>query len=479
MTEKENKALLQRVAEEDHYGDEDYDGIDIFHQKYGSLENHICQDDDDGNDENEKERESEIEIEMDECEQHGGGGTSNAMHATFNVASSVMGPAMLSLPYALSVGGWLTLVLIVFLAVVCYVTGRMLRRCLETMVSTSSTGNDVGRAQYACVAEAAGGRWAKMALLTAQFGELFCTAVSFLIILGTSMEQMFPTMTWGGYAVSSSTWSILSAALLAPTLWVRSMRWMAWLSAVSLLSAGLAVATVVYVGVADELLLKEPLAPADLLFNGAGMGVAAGIILFAFGGHGLYPIVYRSVKTTRQFNVALNCSTLIFVGVYILLAVCGYRAYGEATNQVITLNVAGVPGRIATFMVLAIALLKYALQLHPIVDRIEAAWQLRAPSVHRCIAVSRQCAVRLSLVLATLAVAVLFPFFALVNSFIGAVFSSAVSIIFPALFYALLHRRTLTTYQYASAIAIVIVGVIMLVIGTLASTYGLIESLSN
>jgi solute carrier family 32 (vesicular inhibitory amino acid transporter) len=425
--------------------DEDEALVAAAAKNYGSLDN------------DEIENTNEIEV----VEEKGG---STTLQAIFNITSVVMGPSMLALPYALSVGGWFTLSLMAAFTCLFYVTGRMLRSCMEA----------VGEHNYASVARAACGAAGEYTLLVAQFGELFCTAVSFLIIFGTSMEQMLPRLTWGGYAVSADSWMILCALALLPTIWIRNMRMMSWLSAFSLLSAFLTMATVLYVGFADELLLNEP--SASLLFDAEGFGVSIGILMFAFGGHGLYPLVYASLRSRRKFNTALSYSTLVYAGFYVLLAVCGYRAFGAQTNQVITLNVQGVPGYVATFAVLCIALAKYALQLHPIVDRIEHAWQRHAPASSAVVVHMRQATVRSALAGATLLIACLFPFFALVNSLVGALFSSTVCVVFPALCYARLLKLELSRARLITAYSIVALGLLLIATGTLSSMLAIFQA---
>ncbi|KAF7041136.1 hypothetical protein CFC21_050964 [Triticum aestivum] len=111
-----------------------------------------------------------------------------------NLTNAVSGIGVLSMPYAVSRGGWLSLALFALVGTVCYYTGTLIARCMLADGSVA-TYPDVGQLAFG----AAGRRTVALFM----YVELYLVAISFLVLEGDNLDKLFPPAT--GCAVSSCT----------------------------------------------------------------------------------------------------------------------------------------------------------------------------------------------------------------------------------------------------------------------------------
>ncbi|KAI3973315.1 hypothetical protein MKX01_020690 [Papaver californicum] len=96
-------------------------------------------------------------------------GTSTFFKTCFNGINALSGVGILSVPYALASGGWLTLILLFVVAAATFYTGLLMRRCM-----------DKGR----------------MIVSSFMYLELFVVATGFLILEGDNLSNLFPNMSF-------------------------------------------------------------------------------------------------------------------------------------------------------------------------------------------------------------------------------------------------------------------------------------------
>lgn len=90
---------------------------------------------------------------------------------------------ILSVPYALSEGGWMSILLLFFIATVCYYTGILLQRCMDSN-NLVKTYPDVGRLAF--------GQKGRIIIATFMYLELYLVAIELLIMEGDNMDKLFP-----------------------------------------------------------------------------------------------------------------------------------------------------------------------------------------------------------------------------------------------------------------------------------------------
>nr|GMD35345.1 vacuolar amino acid transporter 1 [Ipomoea batatas] len=87
--------------------------------------------------------------------------------------------------------------------------------------------------------------------------------------------------------------------------------------------------------------------------------------------------------------------------------------------------------------------------------------------------------IRTALVISTLIIGLLIPFFGLVMSLIGSLLTMLVTLILPCACYMSIVRGKISYIQASACVLIIGVGVVSAVIGTYSAISGIVESLSS
>ena len=199
---------------------------------------------------------------------------------------------ILSTPYAVAKGGWLGLTLLLAFAVICCYTAILLRRCLDSDLNISS---------YPDVGEASFGKWGRWIVSVLLYLELYAVAIEFLILEGDNLAQLFPSasLTIGGLHLSSHVvFVVFSALCMLPTVWLRELSLLSYISAGGVVATVLIVLAVGWIGVFDGVGFHQQGTLVDL----SGLPVAVGLYAFCYCGHAVFPSIYGSMKDRRQFS---------------------------------------------------------------------------------------------------------------------------------------------------------------------------------
>ncbi|CAN6198226.1 unnamed protein product [Urochloa humidicola] len=176
---------------------------------------------------------------------HPGRGT-GFLKTSFNGINALSGIGILSIPYALSQGGWLSLVIFAAIAIICCYTGILLQRCVD---SSSRIKN------YTDIGEVAFGRKGKILAATFMYLELYLAAIDFLIMEGDNLDKLFPALSFhvtGRLTLTGKQAFVLLASLVVlPTTWLRSLGKLAYVSLGGVLASAVLVAAVLWIGAFD------------------------------------------------------------------------------------------------------------------------------------------------------------------------------------------------------------------------------------
>ncbi|KAL2633118.1 hypothetical protein R1flu_004597 [Riccia fluitans] len=394
---------------------------------------------------------------------------SSFLQACLNGTNVLAGVGVLSTPYALSQGGWLSLGFLLLFAVICLYTGILLRKCMDTHPSIV-TYPDIGQAAF--------GRKGRFVVAVMLFFELYCLTVEFLIMEGDNLANLFPCadFTIGGSIVSDHQfYVVLSALCFMPTVWLRDLSLLSYLSAGGVVASLAIVSVVGCVGAFEGVGFSH--SPATLI-NFSGLPVAVGISAFCLCGHGVFPSIYRSMKHKDQFTkVLVVCFTAVTI-LYGVIAVLGYTMFGEDLESQVTLNLPRslVSSRVAIWIILVNPFAKFALSIAPLAVALEEflPWNPKSKEF-----ILGSICIRSLLVFSTVIVALAIPFFDLMMAFIGSFFSIALALILPCLCYMRIYGRAgrISSTEVSGLITVLFVGVVTGFAGTYAAIRGIIGSI--
>ncbi|XP_073007695.1 amino acid transporter AVT1I-like [Typha latifolia] len=379
-----------------------------------------------------------------------------------NLTNAVSGIGVLSMPYALSQGGWLSLALFFFVGIICYYTGILIQRCMHA---------DPIIASYPDIGQHAFGSKGRNVIAFFMYVELYLVAISFLILEGDNLDKLFPGVSIEFASIriqGKQLFIILAAAIILPTTWCRNLSILAFVSAGGLLASVLLTGSLLWAGVAETGFHQK----GDV-FNLNGLPTALGLYFVCFTGHAVFPTIYTSMKERSHFSKVLLISSVLCTLNYGLTAVLGYLMYGKDLESQVTLNLpmSKIYSRIAIYTTLINPLAKYALLISPITTAIEG---------RICVLGNRSISlvIRTLLLISTVIVASSVPFFGYLMSFIGSFLSVMATVLFPCLCYLKIYKAArVWSVELVAIIGILAIGVLVAVMGTYTSVQQIIDSL--
>ncbi|KAK4419048.1 Amino acid transporter AVT1D [Sesamum alatum] len=362
-----------------------------------------------------------------------------------NAINALCGIGILSTPYALKEGGWFSILILFILGTITCYTGILLKRCLES-ASHLQTYPDIGQAAFGlsgriCIAS---------------------SCVEFLIMMSDNLAASFPNVQMdvaGIHLDSYQICAIASTLVILPTVWLRNLSLLSFISAGGVVTLALVVVCLLWVGVASDVGFHPSGKPLDY----TKLPITIGIYSFCYGSHSVFPNIYSSMKEPSRFPSVLVISFIVAGLLYAGVAVCGFLMFGEATDPQFTLNLPAnfVASDIAGWSVVVAPVTKFGLSITPValgIEELLPAAQLRSHAMSVLI--------RTILVVSTLVVALAVPYFGSMMALIGSLLVMLVSVILPCACYMRIDNGRLTKLQITGCYLIMTVGVICAVVGT-------------
>nr|CAD40981.2 OSJNBa0072F16.6 [Oryza sativa Japonica Group]CAH67081.1 OSIGBa0097P08.11 [Oryza sativa]CAH67449.1 H0219H12.6 [Oryza sativa] len=379
-----------------------------------------------------------------------------------NGLNALSGVGLLTVPYALSEGGWVSLALLAAVAAACWYTGILLCRCMDA---------DDAIRTYPDIGERAFGRTGRLLVSAFTYVELYLVATGFLILEGDNLDKLFPgaRVTLGTVSLAGKRlFVVLVALVVAPTTWLRSLGVLAYVSATGVFASVVIVLSVLWAAAVDGVGFSGRGTTTPLRI--AGLPTALGLYIFCYGGHPMFPTLYTSMKRKSQFpKVYPYTHAHNTIDMLPAMAVLGYLMYGDGVLSQVTLNLpsARLSSKVAIYTTLLNPVTKYALVVTPIAAAVEERIRGAAGKGARAVSV----AVRTLLVLSTVAVALALPFFADLMALVGSMLNVAVCMLLPCACYV----RIFGAPSMSSVEAVAIGGI--LVLGSLVAVTGTYYSL--
>lgn len=381
-----------------------------------------------------------------------------------NGMNVLCGVGILSTPYAIREGGWMGLgVLFAFAILSCY-TGFLLKRCLES---------EPGLETYPDIGQAAFGTKGRIIVSIILYAELYACCVEYLILDGDNLASLFPNayLDFAGiHLPPQKLFSILTAIVVLPTVWLRDLSILSYISAGGVISSILVFMCLFWVGTVDHVGFHH----RGSLLSLANLPVAIGLYGYCYSGHAVFPNIYTSMKKRTQFTAVLIASFIICTLMYAGTAIMGYTMFGDATTTQFTLNMPKtfVASKLAVWTTVVNPLTKYALTITPVALSMEELIPTTRLKSHWISFI-----IRTSLVISTVAVALSIPFFGFVMALIGSLLTMLVSLILPCACYMSIVGKKITKIETTICILIIAVGIVSSTIGTYSAVSGIVHSL--
>ncbi|KAG2598872.1 hypothetical protein PVAP13_5KG384800 [Panicum virgatum] len=219
-----------------------------------------------------------------------------------NLTNAVSGIGVLSMPYAVAQGGWLSLALFALVGAICYYTGTLIERCMRADPAAVASYPDIGAFAF--------GSAGRRAVAAFMYVELYLVAISFLVLEGDNLDKLFPgaTVDLLGYRLQGKQLFIaLAASVVLPTTWLKNLGVLAYVSAVGLVSSAVLTVSLVWAGLAGTGFHRN----STSVLNLSGLPTSLGLYFVCFTGHAVFPTIYSSMRNNKHFSKVLLISSVL------------------------------------------------------------------------------------------------------------------------------------------------------------------------
>ena len=149
----------------------------------------------------------------------------SAWLAGWNVTNLIQGTGILGVPYAVMMGGWAAVAVIVIVAGVCCYTGKLLVDCLYVESKRTGVRKRV-HVNYPEVGEAAWPGWGNRIVSVVQVCEMFGGVIMYIVLLAT----VFSDILNGKTPLDIYQWAVVCAYVALPGIFITRVSVIAWIS---------------------------------------------------------------------------------------------------------------------------------------------------------------------------------------------------------------------------------------------------------
>ncbi|KAK4218155.1 transmembrane amino acid transporter protein-domain-containing protein [Rhypophila decipiens] len=390
-------------------------------------------------------------------------GQSTLPQTVFNSINVLIGVGLLSLPMGFKYAGWLCGMVILFLAAaITAYTAKLLAKCMDL---------DPSLITFSDLAFISFGRNARIATSVLFTLELLAACVALIVLFADSLDLLFP------HFLSVNGWKVVCSLILVPLNFL-PLRLLSFTSIIGIFCCF----SIVIILIADGLIkpnspgsLIEPAKTYWLPENWLALPLSFGLLMSPWGGHGVFPNIYRDMRHPYRYGQALK---ITFSFTYLLdatTAVAGLLMFGDEVRDEITSNIlmeASYPHVLTFFMCMFVAIIpltKIPLNARPIVATIEVLLGLHQVSEDTGVNYFRsvmKVIVKIATIFVFLLISILFPAFDSIMAFMGSALCFQICVVLPIAFYLKLFGSHIPAGERMMQWCILVVCCILSVVGT-------------
>ena len=421
---------------------------------------------------------------LDECEQYDirdqqeentscDEGTFASTFETFwNICNTIQGLPILVIPYAVKNGGYLAILTLLLVAAASNYTGKIIVRCLYETDPKSGKRKRV-RSSYADVGNAFLPNIGGHLVLATQFIELLFVTAVYPLLVGKLIARSFPHVAFPCWLCT-----LIGGILFVPNVFLKNLSQVAWTSILTVLSA-----KVIFVTVVTYSLLHVQKWEISSLenFDASTYPSALGVLVASYLSQPFVSLIEGSMRHKEKFNSVINLSYVAMTLLNVTIGVVAYISFEVDTAEVITNSLPEGSFRAAVNVMAAVlSFTSYTLPMFTIFEIIENSSLFFFPgSYGKSILTPSIITFRLLMVSISVIFAAAFPSYTYILALVGSIAGISLEFIFPPLFHMKMYFQDMTWCNIVVDSVVVVVGVIVMVTGTISSLLSLIEVYSR
>ncbi|KAL9243015.1 hypothetical protein vseg_016957 [Gypsophila vaccaria] len=389
-------------------------------------------------------------------------GNSSFLKTLFNGLNSILGVGILSIPYALSSGGWLSLILLLIIIIASTYAGILTKRCMDLNPSIKTYGQ-IGESSY--------GKIGKTIVSIILYVDLYLVLIGYLILEGDNLHNLFPSVKLndilGLKFDGNQTFVMIIALVLLPTIWLDDLSILAYFSATGIVACVVILVTVTWVGVFDGVGFHNK----GELVNWKGVPMAVSLFMFSYSANPVFPTLYTSMHKKKHFSKVLLIGFSFATIMNATMAILGYLMFGSSLQSQITLNLPTqyLSSKVAIYVAWMSPLSKFALIMKPVAETTESWFpKYRKYRAFRMV-------LRTILVVTQVVIAITIPFFGSLMSLVGALLSATASITVPCLCYLKISKISRRSIEGVFIMVLIALSLVLVVVGTYTSIRSIVE----
>ncbi|KAK9704901.1 hypothetical protein RND81_07G018800 [Saponaria officinalis] len=390
-------------------------------------------------------------------------GKTSFMKTLFNGLNSILGVGILSMPYALSSGGWLSLILLLIIIIASTYAGILTKRCMDLNPKIKTYGQ-IGEFSY--------GKFGKTIVSIILYVDLYLVLIGYLILEGDNLHNLFPGVKLHNFLGinfdGNETFVMIIAIVLLPTIWLDDLSILAYFSATGVVTCVAILVTVIWVGVFDGVGFRN----GGELVNWKGVPTAVSLFMFCYSANPVFPTLYTSMHKKKHFSKVLLIGFSFATIMNASMAILGYLMFGSNLQSQITLNLPtqNLASKIAIYVAWMSPLSKFALIMKPVAQTTESWF----PPKYRDNRAFKM-VLRTALVATQVIIAITIPFFGSLMSLVGALLSATASITVPCLCYLKISKINRKSSEGVFIMVFILLSLVVVVIGTYTSLRRIVE----
>lgn len=389
------------------------------------------------------------------------------------IIGEMAGSGILALPAAIVGAGWTGFALLVLCCFASGYCGTVLGRSWATLRDRHDEYKGHVRYPYPAIGEKAYGRWASVAVTVCINITLLGVCVVFLLLAAGNMSSLVNLPVHGdvGKTGELRIWLVICFAVLLPCSWFGTPKEF-WGIAVGASLATAVACLMICVCIrldfpADLKTVQQPIVNFESFFS------AFGTILFSFGGASTFPTIQTDMKKSSRFPLSVFWAYIGVVSMYLPVTVLGFVAYGkDITSNILNSvgfnqhNTSAVLSDIVLTLITLHLLFSFVIVVNPVSQQFE---ELLSIPQEFCL---RRCLLRTGIMCFILGVGELIPKFGPILSLIGGSTVTALTFVFPCLFYLRIEKN-IPLHIKVFLYELIAVGIF----GGVASTYSAINDI--